>query len=80
MFHYTVETDLPLTQAAKSLEAALAEEKFGVLWHLDVRKKLREKRVDFDREFRILEVCNPFEAPKLARANGQLLGSRSYGQ
>lgn len=52
-------TSKDFISAVADLEKALAEQKFGVLWRLDMREKLAEKGVDFDGHFIILEVCNP---------------------
>ncbi|MGG1552320.1 DUF302 domain-containing protein [Paenibacillus ferrarius] len=69
MFHYTVETNQSIEEAIASLENNLKEEKFGVLWHLDMQEKLREKGVDFDQRYHILEVCNPVEAKRVLSEN-----------
>ena len=69
MFHYTVETNKNIDEASEALEAQLKEEKFGVLWNFDLKGKLNEKGLDFDREFRILEVCNPQEAQRVLNQN-----------
>ncbi|WP_425590048.1 DUF302 domain-containing protein [Fictibacillus sp. S7] len=45
-----------------SLEKNLKEEKFDVLWQLDLPAKLQEKGVkDYNKPYRVLEVCNPQE-------------------
>ncbi|SDX85001.1 MULTISPECIES: DUF302 domain-containing protein [Salimicrobium] len=62
MFHYTVETDKNLEEAVESLQASLQEAQFGVLWNFDVKETLQGKGLDFDTDYRILEVCNPKEA------------------
>lgn len=69
MFHYTVETVKSIEAAIASLERNLKEENFGVLWHLDLQKKLREKGLDYDQKYNILEVCNPVEAKRLLSDN-----------
>lgn len=69
LFHYTVETNQSIEEAIASLENNLKEEKFGVLWHLDMQEKLREKGVDFDQRYHILEVCNPVEAKRVLSEN-----------
>lgn len=61
-FHYTVTSTKPFDQALNDLEANLAGAKFGVLWSLDVPAKLKEKGVEFNQPYRILEVCNPAKA------------------
>ncbi|MDU0206298.1 DUF302 domain-containing protein [Paenibacillus sp. MAH-36] len=69
MFHYTVETRKTVEQVIESLELNLKEEKFGVLWHLDMQEKLKEKGVEFNRRYHILEVCNPIEAKRVLSEN-----------
>ncbi len=68
-FHYTVETDKTPEQAIGKLTETLKEEKFGVLWQLDMKAKLEEKGVDFDQSYHILEVCNPVEAKRVLSEN-----------
>ncbi|WP_018924792.1 DUF302 domain-containing protein [Salsuginibacillus kocurii] len=65
MFAEIKETDRPLEDVAADLEHAFTEEKFGVLWQLDIHDKLEEKGVPVDEEYRVLEVCNPQEAKSL---------------
>ncbi|MVO98769.1 DUF302 domain-containing protein [Paenibacillus lutrae] len=69
MFHYTVSTTKNLEQAIADLQENLKEEKFGVLWQLDMKEKLSEKGVDFDQPYHILEVCNPVEAKRVLSQN-----------
>jgi len=65
VFHYTVETDKSIETAIADLETNLKEEKFGVLWQLDLQAKLQEKGIQFPDSYRILEVCNPVEANRV---------------
>ncbi|MCY9667550.1 DUF302 domain-containing protein [Paenibacillus alginolyticus] len=69
MFHYTMETAKSPEQAIAALQENLKEEKFGVLWQLDMKEKLNEKGVDFDQTYHILEVCNPVEAKRVLSEN-----------
>ncbi len=69
MFHYTVETKKSPEQTIADLLENLKDEKFGVLWHLDMKEKLNEKGVDFDQTYHILEVCNPVEAKRVLLEN-----------
>jgi uncharacterized protein (DUF302 family) len=74
LFHYTVETNKSIDEAISSLEQNLKEEKFGILWQLDLPAKLHEKGVEsYNNEYRILEVCNPVEAAKVLEIN-ELVG------
>ena len=66
---YTVDTSKSFEQAISDLKQNLADIKFGVLWELDVPKKLTEKGAQFDIPFRILEVCNPHHAKQALETN-----------
>jgi uncharacterized protein (DUF302 family) len=65
MFHYTVEVDKTLPEAVAALEASLKNEKFGVLWSLNMKETLAGKGVELDGDYIILEVCNPHEAKRV---------------
>lgn len=69
MFDYTVVTDKNIEEAIQSLEESLKEEKFGVLWKFDIKEKLQEKGLEFQKEFKVLEVCNPVEAQRVLNEN-----------
>ena len=66
---HVVESRKALDRVAKDLEAAVAHHKFGVLGVHDLRAKMAEKGVPFDRECRIFEVCNPHQAKKVLDTN-----------
>lgn len=62
-------TEQSVDEACQNLEEKLKEEKFGVLWDFDIKDKLNEKGLEFERSFRILEVCNPAEAQRVLNQN-----------
>lgn len=66
---YIVESRKSLDRVAKDLEAAVTRNKFGVLGVHDLKAKMAEKGVAFDRECRIFEVCNPHQARTVLEAN-----------
>ncbi|WP_394189589.1 DUF302 domain-containing protein [Paenisporosarcina quisquiliarum] len=53
----------------RALEESLKEEKFGILWNFDLTAKLKEKGVDFNTPYTVLEVCNPMEAQRVLSEN-----------
>ncbi len=55
-------TDKSYDKALEDLKAALTERKFGVLWEMNFKDKLQEKGLDFNQNFKVLEVCNPGKA------------------
>jgi uncharacterized protein (DUF302 family) len=66
---HIVESRKPLDRVARDLETAVARYKFGVLGVHDLRAKMAEKGVAFDRECRVFEVCNPHQAKKVLETN-----------
>ncbi|WP_067620516.1 DUF302 domain-containing protein [Alicyclobacillus acidiphilus] len=68
-FHYSVSTTKTVDEAVQALEAALKDRKFGVLWQMDIPSKLQEKGVEFNKPYRVLEVCNPHEAKQVLTTN-----------
>jgi uncharacterized protein (DUF302 family) len=62
---YEVITLKPFDQAVKAVEEALAIVQFGVLWKLNFKDKLQEKGLTFDKDFIIMEVCNPHKAKEV---------------
>ncbi|NMH68914.1 DUF302 domain-containing protein [Bacillus sp. RO3] len=65
MFHYTKEVTMSVKEAVEAVESSLKDESFGVLWNLDLARKLQDKGLDFNEEIVVLEVCNPHEAKKV---------------
>lgn len=52
-------------QAVMDLKENLSVQHFGVLWEMNFLDKLREKGLEFDTNFKVLEVCNPQKAKKV---------------
>lgn len=67
--NYEVKTDKPFEKAVEDLKESLAKKSFGVLWELNFKDKLKEKELDFDKNFKILEVCNPKQAKEILDIN-----------
>lgn len=57
-----VETSKPIDEACQALEKSVIDHEFGVMHIHNVRQTLADKGVDFDREVRIFDVCNPHKA------------------
>jgi len=62
---YEIETNKSFEAALESIINSLEEQKFGVLWKLNFKDKLKEKGIEFDNNFMILEVCNPQKAEEV---------------
>lgn len=69
---YRVESKKALPQVARDLEVAAQKHKFGVLAVHNLKEKMKEKGVDFDRDCLIYEVCNPQQAKKVLEANAEI--------
>mgnify|MGYP001395023581 CR=1 FL=1 len=72
MMLYQVESKKSISQVASDLEAVAQKHKFGVLAVHNLKAKLQEKGVDFDRECLIYEVCNPQQAKKVLEVSPQI--------
>ena len=59
---YEVRTDKAFEKAVEDLKTALGERGFGVLWEMNFKDKLTEKGLDFSKNFKVMEVCNPPKA------------------
>jgi len=63
--NYKVKTNKSFEVAIEDLKTSLNNHSFGVLWELNFKDKLKEKGLDFDKNFKILEVCNPKQAKEV---------------
>jgi uncharacterized protein (DUF302 family) len=69
---YRVESRKTLAEVGRGLEAAAEKYKFGILAVYDLKAKMQEKGVNFDRDCLIYEVCNPQQAKKVLEANVEI--------
>lgn len=65
MFHYTTEVPYSAGDTLALIEESLKNQKFGVLFTLDLKETLSKKGVEFDKSYTLLEVCNPHEAKRV---------------
>jgi uncharacterized protein (DUF302 family) len=73
-FQVSVATEKTPAEAVQAVEAALAERKFSVLWHLNVNDKLAEKGLNLAPEVHILEVCSAPRAKQALETNLDVAG------
>lgn len=66
---YKVQTDKSFEKVIEDLKMSLSTHHFGVLWELDFKEKLKEKGLEFNKNFKILEVCNPAKAKQVLEEN-----------
>ena len=69
---YQVKTRKPLPDVARDMEAAAQRHKFGIMGVHDLKAKMEEKGVEFDRDCLIFEVCNPHQAKKVLEKNAEI--------
>jgi len=67
--NYKIKTSKSFDQAVEDLKESLSNHNFGVLWELNFKDKLKEKGLDFNKNFKILEVCNPSQAKQVLEKN-----------
>src|ERR1017187_6645111 len=62
-------TDKTVSEAAVALEAAVQANHFGVMQIHNLKETMAKKGVEFEREYLILEVCQPQQATKVLDQN-----------
>lgn len=71
-FTHTVKTKKSIDNAIDDLTKNLKEIGFGVLETLDFKKILTEKGLEFEDNYKLMEVCNPQLAKQVLEANPDL--------
>ena len=66
---YQVKSGKRLDQVCEDLQTAVTNRQFGVLGVHDLKATMAKKGVDFARECRIFEVCNPQQAKRVLAQN-----------
>jgi uncharacterized protein (DUF302 family) len=69
---YRIQSKKSLSEVARDLEAASQRHKFGVLGVHDLKAKMQEKGVEFERDCLVFEVCNPQQAKKVLEKNVEI--------
>ncbi len=69
---YQVKTKKSLSDVTRDLEAATQRHKFGIMGMHDLKAKMEEKGVEFERDCLIFEVCNPHQAKKVLEKNAEI--------
>lgn len=64
-----LESSKSVADIAQVFPEVCAKYKFGVLGSIDIRQKLQEKGLAFDRECIVFEVCNPQAAKQVLDDN-----------
>lgn len=56
---FETKTSKDFETAVTDLKKSLSENSFGVLWEMNFKDKLQEKGLDFNKNFKVFEVCSP---------------------
>ena len=62
---HVIESLKPVRDVEKDFSAAAQRHKFGMLGVHDLRQKMNEKGVAFERDCLVVEVCNPGQAQQV---------------
>ena len=68
----TVRTNKNLNRVAEDLQEAVVRHQFGVMATHNLKETMAKKGVEFPRECRIFEVCNPHQAKKVLSENMEI--------
>lgn len=66
---HVVETKKSVQDIEKAFPEAVSKHKFGVLGVHNLKQKMNEKGVSFERDCLIFEVCNPHKAKTVLEGN-----------
>ena len=69
---YRIESRKSVSEVGRRLEAAAQKYKFGILAVHDLKAKMKEKGIEFERDCVVYEVCNPHQAKKVLEANAEI--------
>jgi uncharacterized protein (DUF302 family) len=69
---HTVESTRSLDDVCDALQEAVTRRKFGVMTVHNLKETMAKKGVEFDRNCRILEVCNPHQAKRVLESQMEI--------
>jgi uncharacterized protein (DUF302 family) len=64
-FVFEIESEFSFDKTIEEVKKALKEKKFGTLFELNFKDKFAEHELEYDKNFQVLEVCNPVYALKV---------------
>jgi uncharacterized protein (DUF302 family) len=65
---YMRETNKSIDQVGAALERAAKERQFGIMTIHNLRETMQKKGIEFNRDLRIYEICNPQQAKRVLEA------------
>jgi uncharacterized protein (DUF302 family) len=69
---FEMESTKTIDQVCQDLEKAVVAHKFGVMAIHNLKETMKKKGVEFEKECRIFEVCNPHQAKKVLERNMEI--------
>ena len=69
---FEIQSEKTIDQLCQDLEKAVVNHQFGVMTVHNLRETMKKKGVQFERECRIFEVCNPHQAKRVLESNMQI--------
>ena len=69
---HMVESTRSLDEVCDALQEAVVKRQFGVMSVHDLKATMAKKGVEFGRECRILEVCNPHQAKRVLESQMEI--------
>jgi uncharacterized protein (DUF302 family) len=69
---FEIQSEKTIDQLCQDLEKAVVNHQFGVMAVHNLRETMKKKGVQFERECRIFEVCNPHQAKRVLESNMQI--------
>lgn len=72
---FEIETEKIMDQVCQDLEKEVVNHKFGVMTAHNLKEAMRKKGVEFERECRIFELCNPHQAKKVLEKHDDFCSS-----
>ena len=69
---YEIESTKTIDQVCQDLEKAVAEHKSGVMTIHNLKETMKKKGVEFEKECRIFEICNPHQAKRVLEKDMEL--------
>jgi len=71
-FCYSIKTSKNINQIISDITKNLKEIDFGLLGTLDFKQIFEKKGIEFERNYKLLEICNPNAAKNILEANPDL--------
>jgi len=69
---HVVESEKSLAEIEKEFPEAAARQKFGILGTHNLKQKMNDKGIPFERECLVFEVCQPQKASEVLTANMEI--------